>query len=812
MKSRSLLALFLALCLLLGLCPACTGSPVIGAASPAPSATPSPEPTPVPTEPPKPGFHTLHLASESAPLCWNAHTWESETDAFLLSLTASPLMDLGLTFADGGEVPGWLYTMADSVEDITAEWEGAADWGIGAEESGRVWRIRLNESACWSDDAHTPITADDYIYSMRQLISPEMSNYRAESFCTGSAAILHADAYRHAGSDSWAENAVPGGAITYPYAEWVFTDDGCRAGDGSALYFSLYSPITVWMDGCSLEDYRQAGYFPEDVFAALLSEADADGYVAVTRETADLLYSFTGSDEWGRESRDDLAYYVSYRQTWPAASWDSVGLLKEGAYSLLYITESPVSEFDILFALTTPWLVYEPLYEAGKFEYGGRVYTNYGTLPETSMSCGPYRLTDAEGGTLTLERSEGWFGYAADPGHETYETDRIILHTAGRALARQMFAAGKLDVFIPAKGQPLPEVPDATVLLRDDGYVYRFFMVTDRAALLALQEADSDESKTVNKTCLANDAFREALSCAIDRARMAEAQGACQPALGLFSDVYLYDAENDPASVYRASVPGMTAVCDACGLSLSDVTEAEALRAACDGCTGYNPTRARHLFQLAFDQMAESGDWIDGMTIELRCAVGSGELTEAQLRQNELMQQFLDEATVGTELEGRCTITFCCMDDRYDAVARGGIEMGYGAWGGAAFDPYGLLQCYCDPAFNPIQEGCGFDPAARLLTLIHGEKAVTRTYTEWCRSLLDGGDCASDPALRLEVLAGLEEALLKERRMIVVASGGEPVLLSAKLRAGSDTYSILCGFGGIRSLRYAYDDAEWAAR
>ena len=131
--------------------------------------------------------------------------------------------------------------------------------------------------------------------------------------------------------------------------------------------------------------------------------------------------------------------------------------------------------------------------------------------------------------------------------------------------------------------------------------------------------------------------------------------------------------------------------------------------------------------------MREDGSWTDDMVIRLDCAVGP-RLTEAQQRQNELLQRLLEEAAAGTDLEGRIQIRFCACENRYAAVAAGEIEMGFGAWGGAAFDPYSLMQCYCDPVFNTVQEGCGFDPASRLLTLTPGGEPVTATYTEWCRA------------------------------------------------------------------------------
>ena len=209
--------------------------------------------------------------------------------------------------------------------------------------------------------------------------------------------------------------------------------------------------------------------------------------------------------------------------------------------------------------------------------------------------------------------------------------------------------------------------------------------------------------------------------------------------------------------------------------------------------------------------MTEAGLWTEDMTIRLDCAVAAGELTEARRAQNELLQQMLDRATEGTGFEEKLRLDFCARADRYSAVAAGEIEMGYGAWGGAAFDPYGLMQCYCDPDFNTIQEGCGFDPEKKLLTLLMDGEAVTKTYAEWCRSLLPGGEFASEGDRRVEILSMLEEALLRERRFIVAASGVRELLLSPKLEPGSEKYSILTAFGGIRSLRFRYDDAQWAA-
>ena len=382
----------------------------------------------------------------------------------------------------------------------------------------------------------------------------------------------------------------------------------------------------------------------------------------------------------------------------------------------------------------------------------------------------------------------------------------MLLDLLSDAEAEKRFLEGTLDLLLPGGDRSLPEAEGAKALLQDDAYTYRFFMVTDAEALQRLQEAASTDGQAVNKTCLANDAFREALSFAIDRSRFAAAgEESCRPELGLISGLYLYDVTHDPASRYRSSSYGMTAVCNAYGAGQGE------LREVYDALTGYDPGRARYLFQLAYEQMTEDGSWTEDMIILLDCAVTAGELTEARTRQNELLQEMLTAATEGTGFQGKLSLRFCSRADRYGAVAAGEIEMGFGAWGGAAFDPYGLMQCYCDPGFNTIQEGCGFDPETKLLTLLLEDEPVTNTYTEWCRSLLPGGQYASDPQRRVQILSMLEEALLKERRFIVLASGTKQLLLSSKLEAGSETYSILTAFGGIRSLKFRYDDAQWAA-
>ena len=790
--------LLLVCCLLL-----CTAScgvlPENGAVEPTPGASaaaPVDDDEVIPTPQAVSGVYTLNLAMDTLPLCWNPHMWESAADALIWSATASPLLDLSYeTGADGVEHAVWLFEMAESVEDITGSFSGGEAWGIQSGETGRVWRIRLNPDACWNDEARTPITADTYLYSMRALLDSQMQNYRAVDFRSGRAALAGAESYYHAGTDGWQENDSAQGAV-YPYSEWVFAEDGgCTAADGTALCFSLNQPLSYWLDGHSIADYVQAGYMPQEIYDSLMALADENGYVPVTQESADLLYSFTGSEDWGAESRDRLASYVVFRRSWPAVEWDSVGLLKEDDHTLLYICAESTDEFDLRYALTTPFLVYEPLYEAGKFTYEGRVYTDYGSSPETSMSCGPYALSSVTGTLFTLDRNHSWFGYADGKHVDQYQTDRILLRIQNAEKAVDRFAAGEVDLLSSDR------LTDG--LLMADGSICHFFLMTDYAELAELQAA---AGSNVNKTCLSNAAFRRGFSLALDRAAFAAADDNCRAALGLISDIS-YDCVSQ-LSRYRGTEEAMRAVCSAYGV---EIAEGSSVSAAYQACTGRNPALARHLFQLAWEQMTEDGSWEDGMTIVLDCAVSDAEITDALRRQNAILQQNLNEAAEGTGFEGKITVNFLAMPDRYSAAANGQIEMGYGAWGAAAFDPYSLLRCYCDPSYAAIHEYQGFQPDTRLMTMLVDEELETHTYTEWCRMIQDGGSCADRPALRRQILTRLEAGLLMEYRSIPVCEYGRSVLLSDRLVPGTTEYDILYSFGGLRSLRFTCDDAQWAS-
>ena len=146
--------------------------------------------------------YTLRDTIGAGPTNFNPHTWETDADNYLAPYTEMGLVDT--TIAKDGVNFEWVYEMATSVTDVTAEYladpEKVAKWEIDAkkETSGKVYRIALNPAAKWANGE--AINADTYVESMKALLDPKMRNYRANTYYDGSAAVKNAYFYYSAES------------------------------------------------------------------------------------------------------------------------------------------------------------------------------------------------------------------------------------------------------------------------------------------------------------------------------------------------------------------------------------------------------------------------------------------------------------------------------------------------------------------------------------------------------------------------------------------------------------------------------------
>ena len=322
---KKLLAMLLALVMVLSLA-ACAGNE--------PAETPAEPSETQPTEPAEvaaPASYTYKSYSTALGSNWNPHTWETNGDSAVMGYIESPLCTMSILDSENG-VYQWVMVAAESITDVTAD--NQADLtkyavnlpeGQAAEETehGFVFEIKLNPDMKWQDG--TPINADTYIYSMQQLLAPEMKNYRANLYYSGESAVAGGASYYNAGQTVYLDNANHTIAAV---ADLTKGEDGIYVDANGAAVKIAVAKANEWLGGNSLADYVGAygdAMFDVAAFDALAALADDEGLVDLTDETMDnLIKVITFSADWG-ESADNVIDYLQYAQTYPEFSYDGVG-------------------------------------------------------------------------------------------------------------------------------------------------------------------------------------------------------------------------------------------------------------------------------------------------------------------------------------------------------------------------------------------------------------------------------------------------------------------------------------------------------
>lgn len=656
------------------------------------------------------GEYTYHTYSSALGTNWNPHTWEVNADSAILGYVSSPLVDVSIKNSTDG-VYTWVFEMAESVTDVTEQNKGDLEkYKVTLPEGkalsditeGYVFEIKLRRSAAWENGEE--INADDYIYSMKQLLNPKMKNYRANLF---------------------------------------YSEESALAGASD--------------------------------------------------------YYFGKTNDFG-----------------------AVGLYKVDDYTIRYVTQSYIDYNYFLNSCTSPWLVYEDLYEAGKRDVGGLTVTNYGTSAETTMSCGPYRLSSIQPAKQAVfEQNPEWYGYEEEDGRlvsytdfevdgervRQYQTTKIIIDVLDEQSAKNAFLRGELSEWTPSADELSTYSSSDRLYKNSETYTMSLFFNTN---VNTLKKLDAQSNK--NSIVLSSKSFRKALSLCIDRSKYVSATGAFIPEYALLNGLYFYDIYNDPTSSYRSSDAAMAEICKLYGVKYGEGEAHKTLADAYSSITGYDLDSARALMKQACDELAASGLYKRGEDILIRVGWAKGALSADDNRQISLLNAFLASAAQGSGF-GQITLEAVGnIENRYAAVPAGEYAIGYGAWGGAAFYPFRSLQVYMDPDQYSINEAGCYDPKTDKLTLdVNGER-VTKTWQEWSGSLTGSGMYSSaDADTRLSILAQLEGAFLETYYRIPLCSSTTCVMLSYQCDNYTEKYNVMYGFGGIRLLRYNYDDKEWAS-
>ena len=762
------------------------------------------------SEPEAPKEYTYHGYATSLADKWNPHTWETNADNGMRSYFATPWVDTTVKNAEEGEYQV-IFEAATSITDVTKDHQDdLVKYGSNLPEGktaaditeGYVYEIKLNPAMCWEDG--TKIAADDYIYSMQQLLNPDMMNYRANNYWDGDYAVAGGKKYYYSKTEGY----------YVPYVNFYGSIEEAAAA------------TEVYMN--AIDFWNAAGYI------------DADGneipeYIPITDET---VYSADGAGDDAFSAKELLETYGQYFApgggydgdivVWQdnedlGASFDVVGFYKVDDYTLRYVGQEQ-SEYNymVLGQLDGSFLVYKDLYEKLKDTSGELVTTSYGTSKETTMSYGVYRLESfQEGKQYVLVRNEKWYGWQDDGKgglvsytpceidgevRQQYQTTKIVVDVMTDDAAKQAFLKGELDSWTPSSADLTTYSLSDKMYKQPETYTMRLFFNTN---LDALKEMDNSKGNQ-NSVVMSNENFRKAFSLCIDRSEWVGKTAGYIPAYSMINDLYYYDIYNDPSSKYRGSDAAKQAVCNVYGVEYGAGKAYADLDSAYNSINGYNLTEAKNLMAKACQELTDAGVYAGG-DIKIRLGWKKGALDSDDEAQVTLLQDYLNAAVEGSGF-GKITLEAVGnVTNRYADVPAGEFAIGYGAWGGAALYPFTMFRVYMDPSYTDLHEGGCWDPTTETLTLNVNGEDVTMTWQEWSGCMAGTGKFSTaDQKVKLQILAGLEEQFIKKFYCIPLASSAICEMISYKTNNYTDNYNLFYTFGGIRLMSYNYDDAEWA--
>jgi len=777
---------------------------------------------------------------------WNPHTWETNADDSILSYVSSPFITMEAKDTENGEYQ-WVYEMATSIKDVTAQNQAdltkygcALPEGVEAKDvkEGYVFEIKLNQDATWQNGEK--ITADDYIYSMQQLLDSKMKNYRANLYVSGESALAGALAYYNS------ESPI--------YDVLVKYDEAGTRGDAAETdkYYLNLSAENMTMASYTFA-FMMDYYVDSELYQKLNSKANAYGYIEVTEENYEDVVticdqylmafgmSIYNADETVNEEYLEEFFFYNTGKFGEKVDYEKVGCYKVDDYTIRYVCATAIDYYYFLTSCTSTWLVYKPLYEAGKDTTGELVTTNYGTSVETTMSYGVYKLESLQADKqIVFTQNENWYGFEKNENGENVRDDEgnLVSYTSyhknlageefkvdGQALRQHTITKVVIDVMDEAaakaaflKGElsdwstPAAEVPAYAASDRlykvDETYTMSFFFNT---GVDALQNMDKNEGNQ-NSVVLSNVNFRKGFSLAIDRAKYVTATEGYKPAFALLNSLYYYDFYNDPSSSYRNTDQAKEAICNLYGVKWGEGTPYATLDEAVDSVTGYNLAEAKKLMKKACEELVAAGLYTAGQDIKVKIGWAKGALTDADNKQATLMNEFINAAAEGSGF-GKITLEpVGNIEDRYADVPAGKYAIGYGAWGGAALYPFRNLQVYCDTDQYDINEAGCWDPATENLTLTINGEEVTMTWKEWSNCMIGTGKYANaDFDTKLDILSAMETKYLEKYYRIPLAGTTICSMLSYQLDYYTQEYNFAYGFGGSRIMKFNYDDAEWAA-
>lgn len=827
--------------------------------------------TPPPSGATKEDVYTYNSIFSATPTTWNPHTWETNDDSTILGFTTMGFYDVQLNADKTGY--DWVNEMAAAApKDVTSSYVGK--YGIVQGDERKVWEIALNKNAKWDDG--TPIKADDYLYSMQQLLDPDMLNRRSDSYTGGGFTIYGAKDYLYShtqytfesvASQGYANNAaaVAAGAdlridmFNFYGAEgapkvtdWNVEYDDPDADEPTVVSCSLTLDYDVnceqWMKYNDTTVYFDLGYFAEeapeymtddgkvDVAKLASDKVDFSDYLFDT----DAIYKAYGNTLLDVGGQAESCTAVKVENTNQDYAFDRVGIEKKDDYTIVIAVTTEQDDFYIKYYLSSNWLVKKDVYERCKVKTGNLVSSTYCTSVDSTPSYGPYKLTtftrDSE---FKLVFNPQWYGYTDDNHEGQYQTTsinyRYVTASTAHTTATEMFYRGELDELALEDASEYTTFSSSSYYnVYPESYTMQFFMTTNE------QYLESESTDTENHRPLQLASFRKAISYSLDRKAYCDAYyPASQPGFGILN--YLYSISGETGELYRDQDAAKRA-----SLRYAEFTEGtdgkwtshngsvfDTLDEAYEAITGYDPAYAAELFQQAYQEAKRLGIYRDGedVVLELRSAgqTASAMFNGTAQMFNKNIADALALCPAGSTFKSvTLKVGTSASSAEYSAAVKAGrVDISFSGWGGATFNPWGVIAgSYIDPANS---NNYGFDALSKTIdiSIKNGDEIVTASLYDWAQWLDNKQDAsdydkvdlyrklgrvgAADLDFRVEVLAECELAQLNTAVNIPIFYQSIGSLNSAKYSNGGDTYLPLIGYGGIRHFKYNYTNDQWKA-
>lgn len=758
---------------------------------------------------------------------WNPHTYQNADDAYPADFLRVGLY--GFVFNDEihsveGKDPFTGYKIipemaasepVDVTETVKTE---HPEFGIPeSATSGYAYTIDLNPNACWEDG--TPINADTYVYSMKKLLDPALLNYRAADYYTKEISIAGAENYANQGKSYWTFEALGMSAADYiangGKEEDILVDMsfwGVSAAEGGN--YALATNDTMVRDP-SVEEGQDEDY----VSAKYLY----DTYLGPNG-----VYAGSGYDATYLGIGENIAYPETF-------DFANVGCYKTGDYQITLVFNKSLQGFNLLYSLSSNWIVKEDLYESCLTENNGVWTSTYNTSVATTSSYGPYKMTDYQADKhMRFERNDKWYGYTdgqhiyVDPTdgktYPMYQTTAIDTQVVAEAATRKlMFLKGELMSYgLQA---------DDFEAYRSSDYCYAtpadtifFLILNGHKESIKTREAAADFDKTkYDLETLTIPNFRKALAISYDRDLFAATiSPARSGGYGIIGTTYVYDPET--GARYRDTDQAKEALCKFYSV---DVSEFDSLDEAAASITGFDPVKAKELFKLAFEDSLAAGyitdadgDGISDQTIQIEYCISSD--SDFMTKTINYLNEKINEADAGTPFEGKIVFVKSAPygNDWSNKIREGLSDTVLGGWQGSALNPFSLTDLYVNPA--NAYDAAWFDATQVNMTMTVDGEEITTTMKNWSDALngvtitVNGkeynfGEGYVDIETRLSILANFEVTVLETYDYLPMLQDGGMSLLSQQIYYVVEEYNPVMGRGGIAYNKYNYSEAEWKA-